>query len=43
VEPVSHVTDAVNLAAAGRPDTGLRSLPPGATLRAAVTLAPEGA
>jgi aldose 1-epimerase len=43
VEPVSHVTDAVNLAAAGRADTGLRSLPPGATLRAAVTLAPEGA
>jgi aldose 1-epimerase len=41
VEPVSHVTDAVNLAAAGRADTGLRHLPPGATLRAAVTLAPE--
>jgi aldose 1-epimerase len=42
-EPVSHVTDAVNLAASGRIDTGLRVLEPGETLRAAVTLAPETA
>jgi aldose 1-epimerase len=41
LEPVSHTTDAVNLAAAGRTDTGLRTLEPGATLHAAVTLAPE--
>ena len=37
-EPVSHVTDAFNLAAAGRTDTGARALAPGETLRAAVTL-----
>jgi aldose 1-epimerase len=41
LEPVSHVTDAVNLAAAGRTDTGLLTLGPGDTLRAAVTLTPE--
>jgi aldose 1-epimerase len=41
VEPVSHVTDAFNLAAAGRTDAGVHTLPPGATLRAAVTLTPE--
>jgi aldose 1-epimerase len=41
VEPVSHVTDAVNLAASGRTDTGLRVLAPGETLRAAMTLVPE--
>ncbi len=40
-EPVSHVTDAVNLAAAGRPDTGLRTLEPGETLAATITLTPE--
>ncbi|MGH7265243.1 MAG: aldose 1-epimerase [Candidatus Rokuibacteriota bacterium] len=40
LEPVSHATDAVNLAAAGRPDTGLLTLEPGETVRAAVTLAP---
>jgi len=40
-EPVSHVTDAFNLAAAGRIDTGTRSLEPGETLRAAVTLSVE--
>jgi len=40
-EPVSHVTDAFNLAAAGRPDTGARVLAPGETLRAAVTLTLE--
>jgi aldose 1-epimerase len=39
VEPVSHSTDAVNLAAA-RDDTGLRVLQPGESFAAAVTLAP---
>ncbi len=41
VEPVSHVTDALNLAARGRKDTGTRVLAPGETLRAALTLTPE--
>lgn len=41
VEPVSHVTDAFNLAAAGRSDTGMRILEPGETLRAIVTLVAE--
>jgi aldose 1-epimerase len=41
VEPVSHVTDAFNLAAAGREDTGARALEPGETLRAAVVLTLE--
>jgi len=41
VEPVSHVTDAVNLAAAGRSDTGLLVLEPGGTLRTKVVLTPE--
>jgi aldose 1-epimerase len=41
VEPVSHVTDAFNLAAAGRRDTGMRILEAGETLRAAVTLRTE--
>ena len=41
VEPVSHVTDAFNLAAAGRTDTGMRVLEPGDTLRAAIGLEPE--
>jgi aldose 1-epimerase len=40
-EPVSHVTDAFNLAAQGRTDTGARVLAPGETLRAAVTLTVE--
>jgi aldose 1-epimerase len=40
-EPVSHVTDAFNLAATGRPDVGARSLEPGETLRAVVTLEVE--
>jgi aldose 1-epimerase len=40
-EPVSHVTDAFNLAAAGRPDAGARALEPGDTLRAVVTLKVE--
>jgi aldose 1-epimerase len=42
-EPVSHVTDAINLAAAGRPDTGLRTLEPGESLAATITLTPETA
>jgi len=41
VEPVSHVTDAFNLAEAGRSDTGLLVLPPGGTLRTKVVLTPE--
>jgi aldose 1-epimerase len=40
-EPVSHVTDAFNLATAGRMDTGARALAPGETLRAVVTLTLE--
>jgi aldose 1-epimerase len=40
-EPVSHVTDAINLAAGGRRDTGLRTLAPGESLGATMTLAPE--
>jgi aldose 1-epimerase len=39
-EPVSHVTDAVNLAAAGHPDTGLHVLAPGETLASTITLTP---
>ena len=41
VEPVSHVTDAFNLAEAGRPDSGMIVLEPGETLRTAVVLTPE--
>ena len=41
VEPVSHVTDAFNLAAAERGDTGARALEPGEMLRAVVTLSLE--
>ena len=40
VEPVSHATDAINLAAAGRTDTGLLTLEPGETVGAAITLTP---
>ena len=40
-EPVSHVTDAFNLAAAGRADTGICTLSPGEMLRASVTLSVE--
>ena len=40
LEPVSHVTDAINLAAGGRRDTGLVTLGPGDTLRTAITLTP---
>jgi len=42
VEPVSHMTDAFNQAAAGRADAGLRVLEPDEILRAAITLTPEG-
>jgi len=38
-EPVSHVTDAFNLAEAGRADTGRHVLEPGATMATAITLA----
>ena len=41
VEPVSHMTDAFNLAEAGRPDSGILVLEPGETLRTAVVLTPE--
>ena len=41
VEPVSHATDAFNLAAAGRSDTGARALAPGETLHAVATLSLE--
>ena len=40
-EPVSHITDAFNLAATGRTDTGMRILTPGETLRATATLSVE--
>jgi aldose 1-epimerase len=42
VEPVSHVTDAFNLAEAGRADTGRQVLEPGAAIEAAITLTPRG-
>ena len=40
-EPVSHITEAFNLAAAGRQDTGMLSLAPGESARAAMSLVPE--
>jgi aldose 1-epimerase len=40
-EPVSHITDAFNLAAAGRPDTGMLTLGPGESATATLTLTPE--
>ena len=40
-EPVSHITDAFNLAAAGRADTGMLTLAPGESVRASLTLTPE--
>ncbi len=40
VEPVSHCTDAFNLAAAGAADTGIRVLAPGETLEAQVIFTP---
>ena len=41
LEPVSHMTDAFNVSAAGGTDTGARALEPGETLRAAITLSVE--
>jgi aldose 1-epimerase len=41
VEPVSHVVDAFNFAAAGLPATGARMLAPGETLSAAVAFTPS--
>lgn len=41
VEPVSHCTDAFNLATAGRSDTGTIRLAPGATISATVTFEPS--
>lgn len=43
MEPVSHVADAVNLAAQGWEGTGLRELPPGETLRLHMQLRIEAA
>jgi len=40
VEPVSHVTDAVNRTAPAA-EVGRRTLDPGATLQASITLTPE--
>jgi aldose 1-epimerase len=40
-EPVSHVTDAFNLAASGRSDTGMLTLGPGESVSATLTLTPE--
>ena len=40
-EPVSHITEAFNLEAAGRPDTGMLSLVPGESARAVMSLTPE--
>jgi aldose 1-epimerase len=41
VEPVSHVTDAFNMAANGASGTGMRILGPGETLTARVAFSPE--
>ena len=41
VEPVSNCTDAFNLAAQGRGDTGMIVLPSGGTIGAAMRLAPQ--
>lgn len=41
VEPVSHCTDAFNMAAAGRDDTGMAVLAPGETLSGSVTFTPR--
>lgn len=41
VEPVSHCTDAFNLAAQGRHDTGMLTLEPGASLAATVCFRPH--
>jgi aldose 1-epimerase len=42
LEPVSHVTNAFNLAAAGHADTGMRALAPGETLAAECRFTPIG-
>jgi aldose 1-epimerase len=41
VEPVSHCTDAFNMAAAGATDTGSRVLAPGERFEARVTFTPR--
>ena len=41
VEPVSHVTDAFNMAADGASDTGMRVLKPGEILSARVSFSPK--
>ena len=41
VEPVSHCTDAFNMAASGVEETGMAVLAPSAELSATVTLSPE--
>ena len=40
-EPVSHITDAFNLAAAGQPDTGMLTLAPAESVEVTFTLTPE--
>jgi aldose 1-epimerase len=40
-EPVSHITDAFNLAASGRRDTGMLTLEAGESVSATLTLTPE--
>jgi aldose 1-epimerase len=40
-EPVSHITEAFNLAVTGHRDTGMLSLAPGESARAAMSLIPE--
>ena len=40
-EPVSHITDAFNLADAGWTDTGMLTLAPGESVHATLTLSPE--
>ena len=40
-EPVSHITDAFNLAAGGQAGTGMLTLAPGESVRATFTLTPE--
>lgn len=40
-EPVSHITDAFNLATAGQAGTGILRLDPGEAVRATLTLTPE--
>ena len=40
-EPVSHITDAINLAAKGVSDTGAKALAPNETMTVAMTITPE--